>query len=138
MAGVVYQEGLDADFAYPLGKDAVFSDDNETYRICQRVDLLIDNRKYYNLKAVDPNNSVQQFQLDVADESKLTVIDCTKTIQNVWHRVTYNGNFLDTVNYINNSIFARCDVQNRLVNMSVDGTTFKLDFDGTIYTVEKS
>jgi len=138
MSGVIYQEGLDTDFIHPLGKDTIYSEDGQVYRIVQRVDLLLDNKKYYNLKAVSPTNPIQQFQLDINDESKLTIIDCQTAITNVWQNVIYDGDFTKTVNYINNNILARCDVQNRPIVMSVSGTTFKLDFNNTIFTVTKT
>lgn len=138
MAGVIYQEGSDSDFSIPLGKDCIFSDDSKLYRVANRVDLLWDNRKYYELRAVDPNNSIQQFQLNISDESKLSIVDCPQVIEAMWPNVVYNGDYGATLTYINENIFKRCDVNHRTVTMTATDDVFTLDFDGNIHTVNKT
>ena len=138
MAGVIFNHGTDADFTHELGKDCTYSEDSKTYRIISRMELLVDDkRKYFVLKAVDPKNPVQQFELPIADKDKLTVIDCVAAIDSVWDNVTFNGRMDATMNYIRNSVFSRCDVKDRKVTFSVDGDVFKMDFDG-VKTYEKA
>lgn len=141
MSGVWYSDGTDEDFTHPLGKDCVFggtNGDGETYRIVKRVNLLVDNRKYFLLSACNPDNPVKTRELDISEKDNLTVVDCPTAIQNVWSSVKYDGDFSKTSNFIRNEIFSRCDVQNRPVTMKIEDGVFKLDFDGTIFTKERS
>lgn len=135
---IFFKNGTDEEFTHQLGKDCYYnaagdtpSDSDPVYRIISRIVVLVDDeRKYFVLKAVDPNNTVQQFELPLEDKNKLKVIDCVAAIDSVWKNVAFDGNMNKTINYLRNEVFSRCDIHDRNVKFSIDGDTFKMDFDG--------
>tara|TARA_B110000211_G_C13956909_1_gene498737 strand:+ start:614 stop:1036 length:423 start_codon:yes stop_codon:yes gene_type:complete len=138
----LWENGVDADFTYKLGDDLTYSDDNKDYSIIRRIKL-INNQKFYFLRACDEKNSLQLLKLNADDESKLTLTTCKAVLTKLWPtNVTYDGDYNKTKNYIMNSILGRvCDYhagEKNKVKIYIDGNTVKLDFEGETFSVEKS
>jgi hypothetical protein len=138
----LWENGVDADFTYKLGDDLIYSEDNKDYSIIRRVKLR-NNQKVYFLRACDDKNPVQQLQVNANDENKLTLTTCKAVLTKLWStNVTYDGDYDKTKHYIMNTIFARvCDYhpgEKHDIKLYLDGNTFKLDFEGETFSVEKS
>lgn len=131
-----WSHGTDEEFKIKLGKDCVYSEDDNLYRVLNR--LRVGDSYNYHLKACDITNPVQTLTLSRDEESKMTVIDCPTVINRIWPNVTYNGDHNMTRNFIMENIIKRCDVQNRKVKFYVEGDVFKMDFDEHTYIVNKT
>ena len=136
-----WESGLDADFTFGIGDEVTYSEDNKDYTVLKRLNIT-GMGKYYLTRACDPANPVQQLNVKVEDESKLTKASCLSALTKVLATLTYDGNFHKTENYIRNTILNRiCDLHETVthnIKFYVEGDSFKMDFDESTLTLNNA
>ena len=135
-----WEEGVDEDFTFIIGEEVTYSEDNKDYTILKRINIR-NLGKFYLARACDPSNPVQQLNINVNDEGKLTKITPIDALQKLWPSLTYEGDFHKTENYIRNVILRQIvDLHSNVshkVKFYAEGDSFKMDFDDTIFTIDK-
>lgn len=133
-----WENGVDADFTFEFGDEVTYSEDTKDYTILRRLNIT-GMGKYYLTRACDPANPVQQLNVKLEDESKLTATTCVSALAKVLATLTYDGNFSKTESYIRNNVLNRiCDLHETIrhtVTFYTEGDSFKMDFDETTLTL---
>ena len=135
---VFAEKGTDADFKFKLGDEIIWADDDRDYTIMMRTVVPRANLKIYLCAACDPTNPKQQLQLNVADESKMTLTNCLSVLTKVWPNLTRTGEGKDFMNYVLNSVIYKvCDSHDNCrnnVKFSWTPESFTMIFDGIEFT----
>ena len=127
--------GTDADFKFKVGEEVTYSENGHDYTVLYR-HVVFGSQKIYLLRACDPNIPTQKLQLDVSDESKLTLTDCLSVLTKLWPNLnreagTSGQSFM---NYILNNVLGRiCDLtegHSHAVKFNYPGNSFKMTFEG--------
>jgi len=130
--------GTDAEFNFKVGDEFTYSENNKDYTIMYRKVIPRANMKIYLAKACDPTNETQQLQINLEDESKMTVTDCLSILAKIWPNLTRTGTGEEFMNYILNNILGRiCDLtEDKTHTLHFDHTndSFKMIFDGVEFT----
>lgn len=128
--------GTDEEFGIPLGKDILFSDDSEYYRIVGRYNVS-GQGCFYSLRACNAANPVQTRSINKDDETKLTPVNCPEVVSSLWETFDWDGNYRQARKFVWNCILAKCDVHARKVKLFCEGDDLVFDFDGTILRKSK-
>lgn len=128
--------GTDAEFKFKLGDEITYSEDGKDYTVLRRHVVAAANMKIYLLRACDPTSATQQLQLNLSDESKMTLTDCLSVLTKLWSNLERKRgeNGQQFMNYILNDVLGRvCDIHEdnkHDVSFEYPGNSFKMIFDG--------